>query len=574
MIRPLDPLKDLSPIARLIKGAPAQEARAEVARLHELSLEPLQATARTYAEGALSLREGSLDAARTHLSDAAAAFERQGHPRAAKLARCEAILAAMRRGPRAVYQESVGLLENVKANAEGDALVEVVATHYRGTAERLLGDAASTQRSLLWALERSGPFLDEKAKVLNSLGTLYVVMGAHGAAQALLEHAAELHHQNGDVVGEAIAFGQLGSAALSLGDLPRARQYLQRQEWLCSRVGDVFGQARSLIFLADVALAQGRPDDAIPLATRAREIAQSAKPPLRLWMAYATRSLGRARMDMGDPQASAELTQAAALFAEVGNPLGAALTEWDRVRLAAKSGAVGAARAGVWLGPAWQLASLGLAGRVAEVLRDERAHTAPGEQARASELAVAAAAQSVPHISVAQEVDLVYGAPEELSRLAERRTSGQRNLARLSALVLASPGLYVAVVASSGAGNGKLTLPPERSAAASVSELPGFVVWVWRLMTPPVEVGRDLAALRVVLGSDTRAVLSRVPKARITSAPFAGEPGPTIEGADLSWFVATALSLPAAALRVGADIEWDREAEARAVMAGYKTTRG
>jgi tetratricopeptide (TPR) repeat protein len=576
MIRPLDPLNEISPIARLLKGASAEEARAEIVRLSSLDLDPLRGAARMFAHGALTQREGALDAARSSLTEAANAFERLGETRAAKLARAEAILAAVRRGPRAVYQESIAALDAIARQADGDALVEVVAIHYRGTAERLLGDAAATQRSLLWALERSSTFTDERAKILNSLGTLYVVMGAHGAAQALLEHAAELHHQHGDIVGEAIAFGQLGSAALALGDLERARKHLQRQEWLCSRVNDVFGQARSLIFLADTAIARGRPDDALALAGRARDLAQAASPPLRLWIAYATRAIGRAKMDLGDASAGADLTAAAALFGEVGNPLGAALTEWDRVRQAAKTGGGGAAaplRGGGWFAPAWQLAALGLAGRVAEVLRDERAYAASKEQARASEEAVAAAAQGVSHLVVAQEVELLYGAPEELSRLADRKTAAQRNLARLSSLVLATPGLYVAAVASVGAGAGKPTLPSERSAAAAVAELPGLVVWVWRLGTPTVEIGRDLAALKVVLGADARAMLSRVPRARVTAAPFAGEVGPTLEAPDFAAIVGTAVALPPGTLQIGPDIEWDREAEARAVMAGFATKR-
>jgi tetratricopeptide (TPR) repeat protein len=577
MIRPLDPLNDISPIARLLKGASAEEARAEMRRLSSLDLDPLRGAARMFAHGALTQREGALDAARSSLSEAASAFERLGETRAGKLARCEAILAAVRRGPRAIYQESIGLLDTIARQADGDTLVEVVAMHYRGTAERLIGDAAATQRSLLWALERSEKFLDERAKILNSLGTLYVVMGAHGGAQAMLEHAAELHHQHGDIVGEAIAFGQLGSAALALGDLDRARKYLQRQEWLCSRVNDVFGQARALTFLADVAIGCGRPDDALALAARARELAQGAVPPLRLWIAYATRAIGRAKMDLGDASAGAELAAAATLFGEVGNPLGSALTEWDRVRLAAKSGGGGAAAylgGGGWFAPAWQLAALGLAGRVAEVLRDERAYAASKEQARASEEAVAAAAQGVSHLAVAQEVELLYAAPEELSRLADRKTAAQRNLARLSSLVLATPGLYVAAVASVGAGAGRPTLPPERSAAASVAELPGVVVWVWRLGTSAVEVGRDLAALKVVLGADARAMLSRVPRARVTAAPLAGEVGPTLEAPDFARILATAVALSPGTLLIGTDVEWDGEAEARAMMAGFATTRG
>ena len=575
MIRPIDPLNEVSSIARLLKSAPAEEAHAEMARLEALDLDPLRSAARLFAKGALGQREGALDVARESLSAAAAAFADLGEVRASKIARCEAILAAVRRGPRAVYRESIATLEVITRDADGDALIEVVATHYRGTAERLLGDAAATQRSLLWALERSQPFLDERAKILNSLGTLYVVMGAHGAARDLLEHAAELHHQHGDVIGEAIAFGQLGSAALALGNLERARHFLQRQEWLCSRVGDVFGQARALNFLADVATARGRPDDALALATRAREIAAAARPPLRLWIAYATRAIGRARMDLGDANAREDLEAAATLFGEVGNPLGAALTGWDRARLEARAqGSTPDLEApSSFFGPASQLAALGLAGRVAEVLRDERTFAMPPAGARASEKAIAAASQGLPHLSVAQEVELLHASPDELARLAEAKTTAQRNLARLSSFCLAQPGLFVAAVASPSAGTGRPSLPSERSAAAAIADMPGLVVWAWLASTPLVEVARDLASLKVALGGDARARLSRVADARVLSAPLAGEVGPLVEALDLGPIVAAALSLPPGTLEVGVGIPWDPEAQGRAVMAGFSTRR-
>ena len=573
MIRPLDPLHEVSSIARLLKSAPAEEAHAEMARLEAQDLDPLRAAARLFAKGALGQREGALDVARESLSAAAAAYADLGETRASKIARCEAILAAVRRGPRAVYPESIAMLESLTREADGDALVEVVATHYRGTAERLLGDAAATQRSLLWALERSQPFLDERAKILNSLGTLYVVMGAHGAARELLEHAAELHHQHGDVIGEAISFGQLGSAALALGNLERARHFLQRQEWLCSRVGDVFGQARALNFLADVASARGRPDDALALATRARELAAAARPPLRLWIAYATRAIGRARMDLGDTNAREDLEAAATLFGEVGNPLGAALTSWDRARIEARASAfVPEPRTHTsFFGPASQLAALGLSGRVAEVLRDDRTFSAGS--ARASEKAIAAASQGLPHLSVAQEVELLHAAPDELARLAEAKTTAQRNLARLSSFCLAPPGLFVAAVASPSAGTGRPSLPSERSAAAAIADMPGIVVWAWLANTPSVEVGRDLASLKVALGGDARARLSRVAEARILSAPLAGEVGPLVEALDLGPIVAAALSLPPGTLEVGASVAWDPEAEGRVEMAGFTVRR-
>ncbi len=571
MIGPLDPLKDVSSIERLLKSAPAEEARAEISRLVTLDLDPLAAASREYARGALAQREGALDAACANLAAAAPTFESLGEVHAGKIAACETILATVRRGPRTVYKDAIASLERIAKHAGDDLLVAVVATHYRGTAERLLGDAQATQKSLLWALERSTPFLEERAKILNSLGTLYVVMGAHGAAQSLLEHAAELHQRHGDVIGEAIAFGQLGSAALALGDLERARRFLQRQEWLSSRVGDVFGQARSLIFLADVALARGRPDDALPLAQRARDLALGAKPPLRLWVAYATRAMGRARLNMGDKNAHADLEAAAGIFADVGNPLGTALTGWDRARRDASADHAEAPRADFFK-PAWQLAGLGMSGRVSEVLRDERL-SFPGE-ARASERSIAAAAQGLTHLTVGQEVELLYAAPEELASIADQRTAAQRNLARLSALSLAPPGLLVAAVAGGGSSVRTALLPNDRTSAVAVADIPGLVVWAWQLATPLENVAKDLAVVRGILGEKARVTLARLPDARVLSGPLAGEVGPRLDAPDFGAAIFAALALPAGALLVAPDIDWDKEADGLVVAAGFSTQRG
>ena len=55
-MRPLDPLRERGPIARLLMGAPAAEARAELARLDAEPLAGAEAAARAFARGALMLR--------------------------------------------------------------------------------------------------------------------------------------------------------------------------------------------------------------------------------------------------------------------------------------------------------------------------------------------------------------------------------------------------------------------------------------------------------------------------------------------------------------------------------------
>ncbi len=578
-MRPLEPLAAVSPLARLLRSAPAAEVLAELDRLAALALEPLPAAALIFARGALRLREGALAPAREELAAASDALLAHGELEAGLLARCEALLAAIRRGPRAAYAGAVVALDAILAEAEAEELprVAVVALHYRGTAERLSGDALATQRTLLDAFQRSethagqAPLLDERAQILNSLGTLYVVLGAYGAAQALLEHAAELACRLGDAVGEAIAHGQLGSAALALGDLDRARRHLQKQEWLASRSGDVFGRTRALTFLADVALDAGRPDEAAELAELAMRSAASVDPPLALWSAYAARALGRARMDVGDTaSARARLEAARAGFTQFGNPLGQALVDWDLARLASEEARAPdheAAPPPDWFTPAWALGSLGLGARVARLLADRR------RTGGVVDLALAAAAQAAPHLAVAQEIELIYGDPAALAAIASRRNAAQRNLGRLAALTLAPRGLLLAAIASEAIGSAHRALPPERGAGAALLEIPGATVWGFPIAASIEEVGRDLAALRVALGTDARAVLVMRPAARVLAPPFPGELGALLEGVDAAPLIAAASALEPGVLEIAADVAWTPEAEARARMAGF-TGRG
>jgi tetratricopeptide (TPR) repeat protein len=574
-MRPLEPLAALSPIARLLRSAPAADVTAELDRLATIPLEPLPAAALVFARGALRLREGALVQARDELDAASTALLAAGEIEAGLLARCEALLAAVRRGPRAAYAGAVSALDAILVEAEKKAFprVAVVALHYRGTAERLSGDALATQRTLLDAFQRSdakiagAPMLDERAQILNSLGTLYVVLGAYGAAQALLEHAAELACRLGDAVGEAIAHGQLGSAALALGDLDRARRHLQKQEWLASRSGDVFGRTRALTFLADVALDAGRPDEAADLADLALKSAASVDPPLALWSAYATRALGRARMEVGDTAAARTRLEAArAGFTQFGNPLGQALVDWDLARLVFEEARVVGHEITAnpdWFAPAWALGSLGLGARVAKLLADRR------RTGGVVDLALAASAQAAPHLAVAQEIELIYGDPAALASIASRRNAAQRNLGRLAALTLAPKGLLVAAIASEAIGGAHRALPPERGAGAALLEIPGAAIWGFPIAASIEEVGRDLAALRASLGPDTRAVLVSRPDAHVVAPPFPGELGASLEGVDAADLIAAARALDAGLLDIAPGVPWTPDAEARARMAGF-----
>ncbi len=415
------------------------------------------------------------------------------------------------------------------------------------------------------------PLLDERAQILNSLGTLYVVLGAYGAAQALLEHAAELACRLGDAVGEAIAHGQLGSAALALGDLDRARRHLQKQEWLASRSGDVFGRTRALTFLADVALDAGRPDEATELAELALRSAASVDPRSRSGRPTPPApSAAPAWMSATPPPRAARLEAARAGFTQFGNPLGQALVDWDLARLLSDEARTPNQKQDPrpdWFSPAWALGSLGLGARVAKLLAD-RSRT--GSVLNIS-LALAAAAQAAPHLAVAQEIELIYGDPAALAAIASRRSAAQRNLGRLAALTLAPRGLLLAAIASDAIGGAHRALPPERSAGAALLEITGAAVWGFLIAAPIEEVARDLAALRVALGEGARVLLVTRSAARVLAPPFPGELGASLQGVDAAPLLAAACALEAGVLELAlsTNVVWSPEAEARARMAGF-----
>lgn len=434
------PLEGLPDIEKALLGAPPLRVRSTLDALVDASCEPGEAPRRAasllFAEGAFLLRNGALDPAATKLDEAVAAFEPLGDAESTELARIEAHTARVRRGMRDL---AVRAREELSRFVESGASerVKVAALVVRGTAERVAGEAARAHESFLAALERSARLPDLRTQALNSLGTLYVVTGALSAAVPNLERAAELCHARGDVVGEAIAMGQLGAAALGLGDLHAARRYLSRQEFLARSVDDAFGRARALVWLAEVALALGSPNDAIEVAARARTVADEAK--LSTWAAYANRITGRAMRERGDT--STEPTERAlATFQAQKLALGEALCLWD----------LGVANEAVDLDKterALQLfASLGLVDRVSEVLLDLR-RLGASKRGGAPDVDVLLSAVGLTgRRAESVEAELVHDDPVGLARSTSVRTCAKRNVARLALLSTSASGLVVLAI--------------------------------------------------------------------------------------------------------------------------------
>ena len=127
----------------------------------------------------------------------------------------------------------------------------------------------------------------------------------------------------------------------------------------------------------------------------------------------------------------------------------------------------------------------------------------------------------------------MFEAPNVLGDVSTRRTSAQRNLARLGALTIAPVGLTIATIRWTGASSFR-ALPPEKAACAAIGALPGTAQWAWPLATPQADIDRDVSALRASLESagakDIAITVEKHPSARVVSPPFAGEVAATVEG--------------------------------------------
>jgi len=531
--------------ATLSSGSTADVTAALTEAESALPAGPIPKAALDFARASLALREGKLDEAQRAFDSAVLIFEEAGDLEAAELSKIEGAVARARRGRREAALEAE-ILVSPLVGAGSSAEVQARAAVAKGTALRVLGEAARAQTAFAEAILLAGKHEDVRAQALNSLGTLCVVLGAFGAAETLCEHAAELCRAKKDVIGEAIAMGQLGAAAVGRGDLAAARKFLSRQEWLASRVGDVFGRTRALVWLAEVALESGRADDAEALANKALESASSVTPPLTTFAAYADRVLGRARLVMGDASGRAGIERAHAAFAGQKLPLGEALSARD---LALSSQPIDREAA---LAALFQLGNLGLPERVSEAM---------AMLAAAPEVELALAAQS-PRRLEPLEARLVYERPDALALVAESRAASRKNVSRLSVLALMQPGLAFALLALPDGVTASALAEDSTLHCAAVGGGPGMLAVAWPLSSPVEAAAADILRLRARAQGSLRGAFAVAPAARVRSAGFGGGLPPIVEGFRMTDLACTLASTAEGAFSVlgGDEAEPLREA--------------
>lgn len=518
-MNPLDALAEGRDLTRRLSSRPVAEVLAKLAEVAPSS--PKEEAAFVFARASLALREGKLDDAKVQFGQAAEMFAAASEEEAAAFAIIEGAVARTRRGRRELAEEAEVLVTPLLNSPFEGVKVRALLVH--GGALRVLGQAAKAQAVFVEALEASRGFPETRSMVLNSLGTLSVTLGAFGAATALCEHAAELCRLRHDVIGEAIAMGQLGAASLGKGDLEAARRYLSRQEWLSRQVGDAFGQTRALVWLAEVALDDTRIDDAILLADQSLVVAESVEPKLTTFMAYANRIKGRAKLRAGDPTGRDALALAEATFREQRLPLGQALSSRDLAAFAEpidRTGVRDAVRT---------LAALGLVERVLESL----------PLLEASPFTELAVAQTMPRRLEPMEASVMVSEPAVLSDSAVDRMSARKNLGRLAVLSTEPAGLLV----------GAARVPAASLASASDNLQSGFSILGQVGDVALVAWSRDVA-VDVVRGDLERlgaaaVALAFSPIARVVAPNFGGGFGAKIADVDVAALLA---ALPASGM--------------------------
>ena len=194
------------------------------------------------------------------------------------------------------------------------------------------------------------------AVALNNLGDVARDIGDVARAAALYEESLALHRSVADRPGEALALNNLGDVASDMGDFARAEPLYQESNALCIELGDVRGEALALMGLAHTARRQGRQHEALALyasslacclavderagmaecleggaaacppsrqldaarllGAAAAHRAPQAAPRRPAWQAEHTRTVARARAELGDTLFAATLEMGRALTSE------------------------------------------------------------------------------------------------------------------------------------------------------------------------------------------------------------------------------------------------------------------
>lgn len=214
------------------------------------------------------------------------------------------------------YGEHVAGLEAANralqlARSANSPLAEAYAHHYLGLISLRQRDFEYARRHITqalnlfeWMNQRQG-----RARVLDSMASLYIEQGQYESARRLLEESLIVKEELRDLRGQALTCGNLAQIFIAHGDYPRAMEYLDRTRALVSRVGDERNATLLRVRLGELHLRHRNPERASDELEGARALALE-RHDARL-EAHACFALAEARGQLEDRAGALEAAQKA-----------------------------------------------------------------------------------------------------------------------------------------------------------------------------------------------------------------------------------------------------------------------
>jgi class 3 adenylate cyclase/tetratricopeptide (TPR) repeat protein len=167
------------------------------------------------------------------------------------------------------------------------------------------------------------------ADALQILDWAYEDLGSFDRATTL-PRALSLYEELGDLPGQASVFNSMGAAAHARGDWSTALEHFERTRAIVERTGDAVMHGTCSANVAEIALDEGRLDDAEPLFRDALRTWEAAG--IRAGVVFAKRNLGRCATWLGRPAEASELLEEALAEARAAGAHGEVVA--TRARLA------------------------------------------------------------------------------------------------------------------------------------------------------------------------------------------------------------------------------------------------
>lgn len=209
--------------------------------------------------------------------------------------------------------EATKWLDRAEQNAEGDDVLLSSVLRIQGTTNYHAGKP----HEALPLLERALMLLPlgsfTRGRALDALGMWYVSEGNVQAAIDFFEQALDHKKACGDLIGQAVGWGQLGRLYLDWGNLSNAKHCFREDLDICCRVDDRRGEAQMYNYLGIVAIQEGDLETAFGYLSHAIELSRTGN--WRLIEGYARKDYAHCLILMDDTDRSVqELELAEALF--------------------------------------------------------------------------------------------------------------------------------------------------------------------------------------------------------------------------------------------------------------------